>query len=116
MTERATVRTPMTDAEFLRWNPRWNDQDLAIIKEHLDDAGAAAFEEVDPPGYNLYVEVSHADGNVLMHASKGTIYRGDDVIRLSTTSGGGHPAKPKPKLHPLCETCWLHHPEGDCDS
>ena len=76
MTERATVRTPMTDAEFLRWNPRWNDQDLAIIKEHLDDAGAAAFEEVDPPGYNLYVEVSHADGNVLMQC-----VQGDDLPR-----------------------------------
>ncbi|GAA5141777.1 hypothetical protein GCM10023340_04040 [Nocardioides marinquilinus] len=88
MTEPSTKRTPLSRAEFLQFNRRWTDEDRAVIQEHLDATGAATFEEVDPPGYNHYVEVSDADGNVLMHVSKGTIYRDGDKHRLSTTRGG----------------------------
>ena len=115
MTDRDTIRTPLTRHEFLRFNSSWNDEDLATINEHLA-AAAATFEEVDPPGYNHYVEVCDAEGNVLMHVSKGTIYREGNVYRLSTTSGGGGGrGKPAPSLPPLCSSCYLHHPEGECD-
>lgn len=127
-----STRTPMSRTEFFKFNPRWNDKDKAILEEDLEQFGGVSFEH-SASGYP-HVWVMDAKGDLLMHVAKGTVYyqggrtrsgsvpyapdteNSDHMYRLSTHQAGGGPGAPEPEpLHPLCGTCFLHHPEGACD-
>lgn len=119
----------MTRDQVLKFNPLWDGADRAVVAEDLDTFDAVRFQFAQS-GYNRHVRVFNSDDEEVMAISPGTIYYGGgrsrpgsihsdshngQVFRTSRWGSGGGQAKPEPALLPLCQTCWLHHAEGECD-
>ena len=128
------TRMTITRSVFLKFNPRWNDRDATTLEAMTDEFGGVAFTLVES-GWDKHVKVHDATGCLTMDVSKGTVYLkgarrwpgsvpydvpGDDqdhVYRLSTNveRGVGVNSSDPTGGHPQCMTCFLHHPEADCD-
>ncbi|WP_183093209.1 hypothetical protein [Nocardioides stalactiti] len=119
----------MTRAQLIKFNPLWNSRDREVIDEDIDAFGGVKFEYYQS-GYNRGVNVLDEAGTVLMSVAPGTIYyadgrtrpgsvylesHGGHVYKTSRAGSGGGSAKPEPSRHPVCQSCWMEHPEGECD-
>lgn len=124
-----TTRSSITRSAFFKFNPRWAEGDIAILKEDVEEFGGVTFEHL-ASGWNTFVRVCNANGDLVMEVSKGTIYypggrtrpgsveRSKDhsghVFHLSPHNAGSGKRKSEPNYGSTCPRCHLAHADEEC--
>jgi hypothetical protein len=122
----------MTRAQLLKFDSMWSDRDRDHIAEDIEALGGVTFTYANK-GWDRSVVVRTADGTEVMTVAAGLIYYGTGITRPGSEhmeSHGGHvwrtsrngKGSGQSKTAPdptggnaMCDDCFLHHPEGECD-